>query len=289
MRSMTGFGRGTATAGNAQIVVELKSVNHRFLEIRTRLPGELGGVEIALEKQIRKRLERGYCNVHVSVEQNEVSAYTINTAKLSRYIDMIRETAQTRALPAEYLMLILSNAPDLYESNLFAADDDMQDACLRATRQAIDKLLEMRTVEGANMETDLQERLQQIRKMVDDIDALSSNFERSIFEKYRQKIADILAEHHTPDVKRVETEAAIIAEKADVTEELTRLRSHTEQMRATFRSDGAIGRRLDFLVQEMGREANTIASKSALADVTHIIVDIKGELEKIRELVQNVE
>lgn len=286
---MTGFGRGTATAGNAQIVVELKSVNHRFLEIRTRLPGELGGVEIALEKQIRKRLERGYCNVHVSVEQNEVSAYTINTAKLSRYIDMIRETAQTRALPAEYLMLILSNAPDLYESNLFAADDDMQDACLRATRQAIDKLLEMRTVEGANMETDLQERLQQIRKMVDDIDALSSNFERSIFEKYRQKIADILAEHHTPDVKRVETEAAIIAEKADVTEELTRLRSHTEQMRATFRSDGAIGRRLDFLVQEMGREANTIASKSALADVTHIIVDIKGELEKIRELVQNVE
>lgn len=305
MRSMTGFGRGDASVGNEQlsnqggkatveqggeqIVVELKSVNHRFLEIRTKLPGELSGIEVEIEKQIRSRISRGYCNVHITCKQVGAATQRINKKSISAHIEALKQTAKQSGVPVESLMGILNSAPDLYEFPVSTEDPKVPIACAKACDIALDKLITMREIEGAHMAEDIKKRLTRISSLVDQIAVEASSFEKSVLKKFTHKIAEIVSHNQSPDQNRIETEAAIIAEKADITEEITRLRSHVEQMNAVFLESIPVGRRMDFLIQEMGRETNTIASKSVLAKVTHMVVGIKGELEKIRELVQNVE
>ena len=289
MRSMTGFGRSEVAAADAHIVLEIKTVNHRFLEIRTKLPSELAGIESALEKCIRNRLSRGYCTVHLTFGHGELASTCISEEKLTRYIRQLQSIAERTQVPAESLMPVLTNAPDLFEVSTASVSDDVRDACLRACEDALDKLLQMRESEGSHMTEDILARLDTIADLNRSIQQNASALEKAIHGKFRSRISELLSHGQQPDEKRVETEAAIFAEKADINEEINRLFSHIGQMRNVFNDPGPVGRRMDFLVQEMGREANTIASKSVLSEITHTVVSVKSELEKIRELIQNIE
>ena len=289
MRSMTGFGRGEASAASGHAIVEIKSVNHRFLEIRTRVPSELLSLEAPIEKCIRNRLARGYCTVHVSFAHEGTGEMRVSSARLEKYVDQLKDVARKTSVQAESLMPLLATAPDIFELPAVSASDDITEASLRACTGALDMLIQMREKEGRHMAGDVELRLEQIRGYTAKIQNLAQQLERDVFETFHQKIRDLVAAHHTPDEARVETEAAIIAEKADINEEINRLFSHIAQMKETFTEPGPIGRRMDFLIQEMGRETNTIASKSVLSDITHLVVNIKGELEKMRELIQNIE
>ncbi len=289
MRSMTGFGRGTSDVAGRRIVVEIKTVNHRFLEVRSRIPHELGDMDIRMESRIRRRLSRGFCNVHLSSGAPDGTVYHINTERLSRHLTALAAAAEAAGLPRESLMPLLANVPDVFEHPL-AADDATVEAALDACDQAIAQILEMRTSEGAAMAIDIAARISTIGCAAGRIESLSKGMAKAIFQKYRQRIRELLDNPDRPvDDIRVETEAAVLAEKMDITEEITRLRSHLVQMEELLHSDAPAGRSMEFLVQEMGREINTIGAKTELSEVTHLVVSMKGELEKIRELVQNVE
>ncbi|MBN2719070.1 MAG: YicC family protein [Deltaproteobacteria bacterium] len=289
MRSMTGFGRGDASAAEAHIVVEIKTVNHRFLEIRSRIPAELGDMEQVLERQVRNRLSRGYCTIHLTVEHSDSGRTRIDEKALVGHIAQLQEIAKRTAVSVDSLLPILASAPDLYELSRAGASDSIRAACIQACDSALGQLIGMRESEGAHMTTDIRQRMDTIAQLNSQIEVHATAHEKLIFDKYHQKISEMLATVSATETSRIETEAAIFAEKADINEEVNRLHSHINQMRSVFDEVEPIGRRMDFLVQEMGREANTIASKAVLSEITHMVVAIKGELEKIRELVQNIE
>lgn len=289
MRSMTGFGRGEASAASGQAVVEVKTVNHRFLEIRTRVPAELNSLESSLEKCIRSRLARGYCTVHLSFAYEGLGDIGLSKTRMIHYVEQLKDVAEQTRVQPESLMSALAAAPDLFVQPTPKASDDVAEAALRACNEALDILIRMRETEGAHMARDVESRLEKIHEFTLSISTQAKRLEQEVFEKYRSKIEGLMPSHHSPDVVRIETEAAIIAEKADINEEINRLFSHANQMKDVFREQGPIGRRMDFLIQEMSREANTIASKSVLSEITHMVVAIKGELEKMRELIQNIE
>ncbi|MBN2529726.1 MAG: YicC family protein [Deltaproteobacteria bacterium] len=289
MRSMTGFGRGISSVSDGQITVEIKTVNHRFLEIRTRVPVELNSLESAIEKEIRNRLERGYCTVHVTYNASDAATVRISENTLTSYIRQLQRIADKTSVPVEALLKVLVNAPDLFETPSASRTEDVVAATVAACQEAVKSVLVMRQSEGEHMANDVWQRLDAIEQQAGLILEKAGLLESSILVRYRARIEDLLPNGQRPDDIRLETEAAIFAEKADINEEINRLFSHVRQMRNVFDEPGAVGRRMDFLVQEMGREANTIASKSVVSEITHLVVSIKGELEKIRELVQNIE
>ena len=299
MRSMTGFGRAEATAADAHIVIEIKTVNHRFLEVRTKIPGELSSVEPLLEKCIRNHLARGYCTVHLTLEQSNAVTTRIAESNLIAHIEQLKAVAAKTNIDVAALLPLLSDAPDLFSLSAVSVSDEIRDACVITCESALDKLIQMREKEGAHMTADIQQRVDVVASLNNEVQQKAQVQEKAVYDKYHQRISELMnggprsATPHSstrrPDEIRIETEAAIFAEKADINEEINRLDSHINQMREVFKEPGSVGRRMDFLLQEMGREANTMASKSVLSDITHMVVAIKGELEKIRELIQNIE
>lgn len=291
IKSMTGFGRGHEILNGRDITVEIRAVNHRYYEFGCRIPRSLGFLEEKLKTLLNGKISRG--KVEVSVLVYSVDApdekISINKEVVKDYIDALRSVRDEFFLNDDLSLSHVMRIPDAFTVVKEEADEEQIWADVKAVaEQALTKFIAMREAEGERMKADLLSRLATIENWVGIVE------ERSpiIVEEYRKKLFDKMTEvlsNANIDESRILLEAGIFSEKTAVDEETVRLRSHIAQFRTMLEGEEAIGRKLDFLVQEMNRETNTIGSKVQDIEVTKIVVDQKSEIEKIREQIQNIE
>ena len=289
--SMTGFGRAEMSIGTRDIIVEIKSVNHRYFEFSCRTGRGYSFLEDKLKKYVGERVGRGKVDMYVSVTENDDASVEVELNKplASGYIAAMRELAARYQVADDTSVSALSRFSDIFQLHRPPADEEAVFNDVRTVADAaLEHFLAMRSAEGERLRDDILSRAESIISIVGEIEERSPITVREYRERLYQKLSEILSSNDI-DEQRILTEAAIFADKVAVDEETVRLRSHFEQMRGFFESSGPIGRKLDFIVQEMNREANTIGSKVTDSALAHKVVDIKAELEKIREQVQNIE
>lgn len=291
-KSMTGFGRGVYEDDERFIATEIKAVNHRYAEIGVHMPRRYGFAEEDIKKAIRGIVRRGKLDVTVTIENKRVSDVTVavNENLARHYYEAFRILEERFDLAGDIDLRILSEAPDvLTESPAPLNEDAVRAALISSATAAAEALNKMRIREGEKLAADIVSRAEKIGGIVEEIDRIEEELERGYFEKLRARIRQILGEDAAVPEERIALEAAIFADKATVAEELTRLRSHLKQVRGILTEEGPQGKRLDFLMQEMNREANTIASKAQDLGITDKMLLIKAEVENMREQVQNIE
>ena len=288
---MTGYGRVKVENDLREITVELRSVNHRYLDLNIKVPRIYGYLEEMVSKQAQATIARGKVDIFVSVRAKEGADIRVspNMAVIQGYVDAIRKVSETYGLSDEATALSLLRLPDAMEQSKEEADADQLKAEVSAVLdQALTEYNAMREKEGARLVEDVTYRAGLIAQSVDFVEQRSPD----CVEEYRQRIAARMTEILDGTElaqQRILQEAALYADKVNVTEEIVRLRSHLAQLETMLKSPVAIGRKLDFLVQEMNRETNTIGSKANDFQIAKTVVDIKAEIEKIREQIQNLE
>lgn len=296
MRSMTGFGVGEApfAAGReglqGKLSVEIRAVNHRYLDVRVRAPNQLPDLGAAAEAIARERLQRGRFDVTVRVEGAALGAMTIDTERAKSVLGALRALRDEVAPESEVPLSLLSVVPDLFVPSIEQQGEAVRGALASAFDAAVRSLDEMRHREGAALADDLGRRLATVRRL----SAGVAERAPAVLEGHRKRLKERaeklrLASDVDVDSGRLEQEVALFADKVDIAEELTRLDSHADHFTSLLASKDGIGRRLDFLLQEMAREANTIGAKSQDVAVAHAVVELKAEIERMREQVQNVE
>lgn len=291
IRSMTGYGRFEGVINGRMTVFEIKAVNHRYLELQCRVPRSCGFLEEKIRELVSSRINRGKIDVFVSVEADENIAadVRVNHSLAAGYVKALRELCSTYELKDDVSVLALSRYSDIFTVSKAPENEEaLTEIVMEAGQKAIDDFIAMREREGEKLAADVLGRGKTILDLVSDIE------ERSpvTVEEYRKKLYDRIKEvlgDTTIDPQRILTEAAIFADKTAVNEETVRLRSHYAQLETMLSGNEPAGRKLDFIVQEMNREANTIGSKVCDAELAHKVVDIKAEIEKIREQIQNIE
>ena len=291
IRSMTGYGRGQDTVDGLSVVVEIKSVNHRFYEYTSRLPRGYGFLDDKLKTYLQQRVSRGKVDVYVQIHTLETvgSEVVVDHSLAESYLTALRELAQRYDLREDVSATVLSRYPDILTVRQAAMDEDAVWAAVQqVTDEALTRFVAMREVEGARMREDVLSRADTIRQAVEIVEKRSPETVREHMEKVENRMRELLAGVPV-DEARLLNEAAVYADKVAVAEETVRLRSHLDQLEKLMDSNEAIGRKLDFLVQEINRETNTIGSKCSDLELTRIVVDIKAEIEKIREQIQNIE
>lgn len=291
IKSMTGFGRCLETVGGKDILVEIKSVNHRYYEFSARVPRAYGYLEEKLKGFLQGRISRGKVEVGVTVynASAENESIEVNRDVAKQYISALRSANEELGLTDDLTLSKLMRLPDIF--NVRKAEDD-EDAVWESVKtvagKALDNFIAMREAEGRKMRDDVLSRLEYITELVGKIEQKSPETTEKYRKRLYDKLSDILNDKNI-DEQRIVTEAAIFSEKTAVDEETVRLRSHIHQCRELLDSDEAVGRKLDFLIQEFNREANTIGSKAQDVEITKIVVELKSEIEKIREQIQNIE
>ena len=291
LKSMTGYGRVKVENDLREITVELRSVNHRYLDLNIKVPRIYGYLEEMVSKQAQAAIARGKVDIFVSVRAKEGADIRVspNMAVIQGYVDAIKKVSETYGLSDEATALSLLRLPDAMEQSKEEADADQLKAEVSAVLdQALTEYNAMREKEGARLVEDVTYRAGLIAQSVDFVEQRSPD----CVEEYRQRIAARMTEILDGTElaqQRILQEAALYADKVNVTEEIVRLRSHLAQLETMLKSPAAIGRKLDFLVQEMNRETNTIGSKANDFQIAKTVVDIKAEIEKIREQIQNLE
>lgn len=291
LRSMTGFGRGEDTIGGRHIVFEIKSVNHKYFEFNSRIPRGYLFLEDKLKAYIQGKISRGKVDVFLQIETLEETdvQVLVNHSLASAYVTALQELKERYQLPDEPSLALLSKYSDIFSVHKAPEDEDaVWEAVRQVADQAIASFLKMREAEGARLKADILEKAGEIVALVDQVERHTPETVEHYRERLKAKIEELLQDNRF-DEQRVLTEVAIFADKVAVDEETVRLRSHFQQLQRLVDSDGPVGRKIDFLVQEMNREANTIGSKSVNAKIAYLVVDIKALIEKIREQVQNVE
>lgn len=291
MRSMTGFGRAEAEMEGRKVTIELKAVNHRFLDINIRMPRTLGFAEEGIRKTIKNRLSRGRVDVFVNYSAlgDEAKTATADIGLIRSYIDAARYAAKETGVIDDLQLSNIIRIPDAIVVEEAPEDEDKQkDLVQNALSSALDSLADMRVREGKALEENIIECLDQLGTTTAIIDERKAYVSKEYSEKLRQRLEDLLGGCDI-DETRFNTEIAYIADKADIHEELVRLSTHIDQFRNACAKDIAIGRKLDFMVQEMNRELNTIGSKSQDITITNAVIEGKSIVEKIREQVQNIE
>ncbi len=291
VRSMTGFGRSEQKVDGREITVEIKSVNHRYFEFGCRVSRGYAFLEEKLKAHIQKAVARGKIDVYVSISDcdEKQAEVTVNHSLAAGYVAALKELKDTYALSGEISVSDITRFNDIFTVHRTPEDEDAVWASVRTVLDsALESFIAMREQEGIKMKEDILLRSKSILSLVSSVEEKSPE----TVAKYRQKLEERLKEvlnGFNIDEQRLLTEAAIFADKVAVAEETVRLRSHFDQMFQMLESGEAIGRKLDFILQEMNRETNTIGSKVQDAELAHIVVEIKGELEKIREQLQNIE
>ena len=290
MRSMTGCGRSQQREGAWEVTVELKAVNHRFLDIACRLPRSLAFLDEIVRKALNARLQRGHVDVFVTVARTDAS---------DRQVQVDEALAAAYRDAAERLAEVLGRAQHLDLAQLMAmegvvtvTESDMDEeavsaACRRAMDEAIDQLCAMRAREGDSLRADLTVHLDAAAALREQLLLRAPGVVEDYRARLQQRLAQLGADGVEP--QRVAQEVAIMADRCAIDEELSRLQSHIGQLRAYLDAQGETGKKMDFLIQEMNREANTIGSKASDAQIAQLVVDLKSEIEKLREQVQNVE
>lgn len=290
MRSMTGFGLGEAPLGAGKLAIEIRGVNHRFLDVRVRVPRELGDLASFVEQVARERLTRGRYEVAVRVDGVALGAPVLDRDRARSAFKALTELRDELAPGSDVPLSLLGAIPDLFVSSVEREIDLVRDATRRAFDAATRALDGMRLQEGRALGEDLVRRMEHVRKLSGEVAKRAPDVLEAHRKRLRERADRLRASTEVEvDPGRLEQELAMFAERSDVCEELTRLESHCAQFAGLLSSDEAIGRRLDFLLQEMAREANTVGAKSPDAAIAHAIVEVKAEIERMREQVQNVE
>ncbi|MGB5548686.1 MAG: YicC/YloC family endoribonuclease [Polyangiales bacterium] len=290
MRSMTGYGSGRAALGQGQVVLDLRTVNHRFLDVRVRLPSRIQSRTPTIERVIRARLERGRVDVTARFEGQTLPQPTLD---LDRARAVYAELAALRDTlnPDEPLPLaLLSSVPDLFVINRAIDEEALERSLERAAAEACDAVIAMRDKEGNTLASELSARLQELRASVDALKAAVPSLVEDRRTRLRDRLQALLAGVDAElEPSRLEQEIAVLADRSDVAEELVRLDSHRDQMLELIEnSSAAVGKRIDFLLQEMAREANTIGSKVQDGTMTAHVIALKACIEQMREQAQNV-
>lgn len=291
VKSMTGYGRAVETVNGREFTVELRSVNNRYLDCTVKLPRALSFAEDAVKQAVKGAISRGKVDVFISVrsEGAEDVKITLNTAMVEGYLGAMHQMAKDYGIREDISVSLLSRMPDVFTVDKPEVDEEQLLAdLLSVVNQALERFDAMRSAEGRALENDLRSRGQSILSLVEQVEAGSGQTVADYRTRLENKLKEVLA-NTAIDESRILTEAAIFADKVAVDEETVRLRSHLDQMNNMLTTGGAIGRKLDFLLQEMNRESNTIGSKCSDVRMARIVVDIKAELEKIREQTQNIE
>lgn len=290
IKSMTGYGKSTLATDSREYQVEIKTINHRFADINVKIPRVLSYLEEDVKKEILKQVSRGKIEVFItysnsSSENNEVK---INTEIAKLYINELRSLAETEGLQSNIEVTEVAKFPDVLKIKSNNDDEKIKEELLEVVKNATTNLVNMRTAEGEKIEQDLNNRINDIEAKTSEISKLSTGLIGDYVVKLENRIKELLKTEEI-DKSRLAQEVVIYADKCSVEEEITRLKSHISQFRKMLENEGAIGKKIDFLIQEMNRETNTIGSKANNLEITNYVIEIKTQLEDIREQIQNIE
>ena len=293
MNSMTGFGRATQIVDGLQCIIEIKSVNSRFLDLNIRSPKQVNSVEHSIRKCIQKTIHRGKVDVFVTLQDvaDRERQFIINSSLKHQIQDLLVSEGfyrEPQEVPLSAVMAISNDWVQIQDSEV--TEDVLQSLVTDTTTNALNALVSMRQSEGIHIQQDLLHRLSQMTNIIEDINSHKADAVIAYKENLRTKMMDYVEGLDiTANEDRLLQEVAIMADKTDITEEIVRFRSHVVQLTNTLKMDEPIGRKLDFIIQEMNREVNTIGSKAMDITLTDYVVQLKCELEKVREQVQNIE
>ena len=293
MNSMTGFGRATQIVDGLQCIIEIKSVNSRFLDLNIRSPKQVNSVEHSIRKCIQKTIHRGKVDVFVTLQDvaDKEKQFIINSSLKHQIQDLLVSEGfyrEPQEVPLSAVMAISNDWVQIQDSEV--TEDVLQSLVTDTTTNALNALVSMRQSEGIHIQQDLLHRLSQMTNIIEDINSHKADAVIAYKENLRTKMMDYVdGLDITANEDRLLQEVAIMADKTDITEEIVRFRSHVVQLTNTLKMDEPIGRKLDFIIQEMNREVNTIGSKAMDITLTDHVVQLKCELEKVREQVQNIE
>lgn len=279
------------TVNGYDVSFEIRSVNNRYLDVNVRLPRVYGYLEEKIKKAVQERVSRGKADVYLSVERpaGEAAEIRMDAALANQYLEAMRAYAREAGLRDDISVTSLSRFPDVFTQKAKEEDEDLVWESVRAAVEAgLDQFVAMRQREGEALFRDLDARLDTMAELLEKIRAYSGDALRQHREKLEEKLREYLADREI-DEGRLLTEVGLIADRIDTGEEMTRLASHIDQFRGLIRQDAPGGRTMDFLVQEMNREVNTIGSKCAMLEITQLVIDAKNEIERIREQIQNIE
>ena len=291
IRSMTGYGAGQGARGGILARVELRSVNHRFLDVALRISRDFGGLEDRIRERLRAALSRGRISVSVDIETGGAAGHLVLDEGLAaEYRTILRILEEKHGLPLAADAVAFAQLPDVVRrESPKIAGEDVESALDEAMDAALSQLDAMRRKEGDALRKDLIGRLDRLDEVLGAIERAAEGAAERTQRRLLERVAAMVPEGVVPDAERLATEIAILAEKADIAEEIVRFGAHVTAFRDFLEKGEAVGRRMDFLLQEMNREANTIGSKSGSADIAHLVVEAKEEVERLREQGQNVE
>ena len=289
---MTGFGRGAASGEEFSVAVEIKTVNNRYLDIHLRISQELTPLEITIRKRVGARLSRGRVDLNINFERTGATTYEINRPLIAGYVSAMRDIQEQFKLAGDIDVNSVARLPGALTPARDGLDDVNTAGMERALDEALDNLQRMREIEGRALAEEMRVRVARIEAEVPIIEAAATGLADAYRERLQKRIAELVARGGQAidlDAGRLAQEVAYLADRSDISEELARLRSHLEQFRAALDAEGEVGKRLDFLLQELNREANTVLSKATEVSIKDAGLAIKAEVEKLREQVQNVE
>lgn len=290
MKSMTSFGRASLESNGKNYIIEIKTVNNKYSDITVKSPKRLSFMEDRIRKQIANRITRGKVEVSVSFFDfsNKSKNVVLNKEIAKEYIKQLKEIADENNLSENISVVEIAKLPDILNSIDSDNDEEITSEALQCLNMALDSLIEMRKTEGENIKQDLLVRIERVQNLVDKIAENSKGIVEEYVSKLEKRVKEIL-KTDVVDENRIAQEAVIYADKTSIEEELTRLNSHIVQFKELVNSDGPVGKKLDFMIQEMNRETNTIGSKAGSGEITKAVIDLKVELEDIREQIQNIE
>ena len=290
IKSMTGYGKANISKNLREYQVEVKSVNHRYLDVSVKMPRSLSYLEEEIKKAVSAKVTRGKVDVFITFNNNSLEGreIKINTEIARMYIKELRDLAESEGIVADIPVTEISKLPDVLTIQNNQDDETIKNELLEVTNKAIENLVGMRQVEGEKIAQDLLARIQEIEEKVKKISSLSTGLIDEYVVKLNTRIKELLQDQEI-DEARLAQEVVIYADKCSIEEEVTRLNSHIYQFRELLNTNEAVGKKLDFMIQEMNRETNTIGSKANNLEITNEVINMKTQLENIREQVQNIE
>ncbi|SMC21574.1 TIGR00255 family protein [Clostridium acidisoli DSM 12555] len=292
MSSMTGYGRAFCESKSRNFTVEIKSVNHRYLDLNIKMPRSLLALEDRIRKAVQGSISRGKVDIYITqtVLETENSKALFNKNLCDSYVKCLNEIRELYNIKDDISLSLISKFPDVI--TVEEKDEDVEDiweVLKKPLKEALDTLILMRRREGESLKGDIEKKCTDIKVLVDSIDDKSRNLVDNYKVKLNNRINELISDKNLIDENRIAMEVAIFSDKACIDEEIVRLRSHISQLSESIEISKPVGRKLDFIVQEMNREANTIASKASDVNIVHLVLDIKNDIEKIREQIQNIE
>ena len=290
IRSMTGFGKAIIEKNSRKYQVEIKSVNHRYLDISVKIPRAISFLEEEVKREISKSVKRGKVDVFITFENNSLEGreIKINTDLAKEYIKELKNLAKEENILADIQVNDIAKYPDVLKIQENGEDEKIKEELVEVVANATESLMKMKKSEGEKIAEDLSKRLEKIQEKVNETSNLSTGLIEEYVVKLKERIKKLLKEEEI-DETRLAEEVVIYADKCSIEEEITRLNSHILQVKELLNSDKSVGKKIDFIIQEMNRETNTIGSKSNNLGITNNVIDLKTEIEDMREQVQNIE